>query len=241
MLDGKAGLLHEPQERRKVGGLFLQGRDDSQPHPLLGRGRLFPDPLTVMEKTALAVQFGILDIGQLVLNAHPVRQPPQGKGRADEIMEFPGAVKGRGVVINVIVNMAFVGMRADEKLVFAFRPAHRRFIADFICLLRRHLAGRERLPDLKEQGPALHRPGHFRLVLAFYQQELGGSCGRVAEISGHGPQLFGIEPIIKPLLHRLDCAFSSRYLVRPDVGCGREYPSSLYAAFATLGQSVPKS
>ena len=38
---------------------FLQGHDDSQPHPLLGRGRLFPDPLTVMEKTALAVQFGI--------------------------------------------------------------------------------------------------------------------------------------------------------------------------------------
>ena len=73
MLDGKAGLLHEPQERRKVAGLFLQGRDDSQPHPLLGRGRLFPDPLTVMEKAALAVQFGILDIGQLVLNAHPVR------------------------------------------------------------------------------------------------------------------------------------------------------------------------
>ena len=97
------------------------------------------------------------------------------------------------------------------------------------------------LPDLEEQGPALHGPGRFRLVLAFYQQELGGSCGRVAEISGHGPQLFGIEPIIKPLLHRLDCAFSSRYLVRPDVGCGREYPSSLYAAFATLGQSVPKS
>ena len=194
-----------------------------------------------MEKTALAVQFGILDIGQLVLNAHPVRQPPQGKGRADEIMEFPGAVKGRGVVINVIVNVALVGMCADKKLVFAFRPAHRRFIADFICLLRRHLAGRERLPDLEEQGPALHGPGRFRLVLAFYQQELGGNCGRIAEISGHSPQLFGIEPIIKPPLHRLDCTFSSRYLVGPDVGCGREYPSSLYAAFATLGQSVPKS
>ena len=52
-----------------------------------------------------------------MLNAHPVRQPPQGKGRADEIMEFPGAVKGRGVVINVIVNVALVGMCADKKLV----------------------------------------------------------------------------------------------------------------------------
>ena len=156
-------------------------------------------------------------------------------------MEFPGAVKGRGIVINVIMNVALVGMCAYEKLVFAFRPAHRRFIANFVCLLRRHLAGEERLADLKEQSPALHRPGRFRLVLAFYQQELGGSCGRIAEIRGHGPQLFGIEPVIKPLLHRLDCAFSSPCLVGPDVGCGREYPPSLYAAFSTSGHFVPKS
>ena len=26
-LDGKAGLLHQPEERGKVGGLFLKGRD----------------------------------------------------------------------------------------------------------------------------------------------------------------------------------------------------------------------
>lgn len=113
MFDGKAGLLHEPQERRKVGGLFLQSGDDSQPYPLLGGGRLFPNPLAVMEKAALAVQFGILDIGQLVLNARPVRQPSQGKGRADEIMEFLGAVNGRGVIINVVVDVALVSMRAS--------------------------------------------------------------------------------------------------------------------------------
>ena len=74
-------------------------------------------------------------------------------------MEFPGAVKSRGIEINVIVNVALVGMGADEKLVFAFRPAHRRFKAQLICLLRRHLAGRERLPYLEEQRPALHGPG----------------------------------------------------------------------------------
>ena len=84
-------------------------------------------------------------------------------------MEFPGTVLGGGVVINVIVNVALVNVGADEELILALCPAHGCFIADFICLLRRDLAGRERLPDLKEQGPALHGPARFRLVLAFQQ------------------------------------------------------------------------
>ena len=74
-------------------------------------------------------------------------------------MEFPGAVKGRGIEIDVVVNVALVGMGADEKLVLAFRPAPRRFKAQLICLLRCHLAGRERLPYLEKQSPALHGPG----------------------------------------------------------------------------------
>lgn len=135
-----------------------------------------------MQKAALAMLAGVLYHGQIMLQAYPVRQPPEGKAGADEIMEFPGAVKGRGIVVNVIVDVALVGMGADEKLVLAFCPAHRRFKADFVGLLRRDLAGRERLPHLEEQGPALHGPGRGRLVLAFHQQELGGGCGRVAQV-----------------------------------------------------------
>ena len=169
MLYLKAGLLHEPQKRREVGGLLLQSRHDPQPHPLLGRGRLFPDPLSIVKKAALAVLLRILNNRQLVLNAHPVREPPHRKTGADEVMEFPGTILGGGVVINVIVNVALVNVGAYEELILALCPAHGCFIADFICLLRRDLAGRERLPDLKEQGPALHGPARFRLVLAFQQ------------------------------------------------------------------------
>ena len=32
---------------------------------------------------------------EVMLNAHPVREPPQSKAGADKIMELPGAVKGR--------------------------------------------------------------------------------------------------------------------------------------------------
>ncbi len=94
MLYQKAGLLHEPQKRRKIGGLFFQRLHDGQPHPLFCRGRLFPNPLAIMEIPALLCCFGFW-ITEVILNAHPVREPPQGKAGADKIMELPRAVKGR--------------------------------------------------------------------------------------------------------------------------------------------------
>ena len=115
--------------------------------------------------------------------------------------------------------MPLVNMGTDEKLVLAFCPAHDRFIADFVGLLRRDLARKKRLPDLKEQGSALHSPARFRLVLAFRQKKLSGGRCRIAEVGRHNSYLFRIEPVGKPILHRLDSGFSSRYLVGPDVSC----------------------
>ena len=133
-----------------------------------------------MEKAALAVLFRILDNGQLMLDTHPVREPPHRKAGADEVVKLPGTVKGRGVVINMIMNVALVDVGTNEKLVLSLCPAHGRFIADFVGFLRRDLTGRERLPDLKEQSPALHGPARFRLVLAFCQEKLSGGRCRIA-------------------------------------------------------------
>ena len=85
-LDGKAGLLHQSEERRKVGGLFFKSRDDCQPHPLLCGERLSPYPLAIVEETALAVLFGILYHGQIMLQTYPVGQPPEGKAGVKEHM-----------------------------------------------------------------------------------------------------------------------------------------------------------
>lgn len=136
-------------------------------------------------------------------------------------MEFPGTVKGCGIEINVIVDVALVCVGTDKKLILALCPPHGRFIAQLVRLLRRYLTGRKRLPDLKELGPAIHSPARFRLILAFYQQELSRSRFGIAEVGGHGPQLFRVEPIGKPILHCLDCITSSRHLVGSDVGCSR--------------------
>lgn len=85
----------------------------------MGRGPSLTLPLPIMQKAALAVEFGPLYHGQRVFQAYPVRQTPQGKAGADEVAEFPGAVIGRGIVVNVIVNVALVGMGADKKLILA--------------------------------------------------------------------------------------------------------------------------
>ena len=127
----------------------------------------------------------------------------------------------------MVVNVAFVNVGTDKELILALCPAHSRFIADFVCLLRRDLAGRERLPDLKEQGPALHGPARFRLVLAFRQKKLSGGGCRIAEVGRHSSYFFRIEPVGKPILHCLNSRFPSRYLVGPDVSCSDSRASSL--------------
>ena len=146
------------------------------------------------------------------------------------------------------MRMFLVNMGTDEKLVLALCPAHGCFIADFVCLLRRDLAGRERLPDLKEQGPALHGPARFRLVLALCQEKLSGGRCRIAEVGRHSSYLFRIEPVGKPILHCLDSRFSRRYLVGPDVSCSDSRASFLKkdggcapAAAKDFGTNCPKA
>lgn len=116
-------------------------------------------------------------------------------------------------------------MGADKKLILSLRPAHGCFIADLVGLLRCHFAGRKRLPDLKKQSSTIYCPACFRLVLAFSQKKLSQGRCRIAEIGRHSSYLFRIEPVGKPILHRLDSRFSCRYLVGPDISCSREYTS----------------
>ena len=112
----KARRLHAPEEISEVDGAFRQGHIYGPAYLfLLGRGPGLALPLPIMQKTALAVELGPLYHGQRVFQAYPVRQPPQGEAGSDEVAEFPGAVIGRGIVVNVIVDMALVGMGADKK------------------------------------------------------------------------------------------------------------------------------
>ena len=181
-----------------------------------------------MQIPPLAVELGICNHGQIVLQTYPVRQPPQGERGADEVAKLPGAVIGGGIVVNVIMNVLFVYMGTDEELILPLCPAHRRFIADAVGLLRRHLAVRERLPDLVAQRPVSGPAVGFALILIFDQHELGVCRGRIAEVGGNGPQLLRVQAIVKAVFQ----ALQGRPLIGPlvgfEVGCGRRQPSFPY-------------
>ena len=126
----------------------------------------------------------------------------------------------------VDVRLVFVG--GNEKGILALCPAHRRFIADAVGLLRRHLAVRERLPDLVAQRPVSGPAVSFALILIFDQHELGVCRGRIAEVGGNGPQLLRVQAIVKAVFQ----ALQGRPLIGPlvgfEVGCGRRHPSFPY-------------
>ena len=156
-----------------------------------------------------------------MLQTYPVRQPPQGERGADEVSELPGAVIGGGIVVDVIMNVLFVYMGTDEELILALCPAHRRFIADAVGLLRGHLAVRERLPDLVAQRPVSDPAVSFPLILFFDQHELGVCRGRIAEVGGNGPQFLRVQPIVEAVFQTLQGRPLGGLFMGLDVGRSR--------------------
>ena len=51
---------------------------------------------------ALAPGLRVLHNGEAVFQTQPVRESPEGKTGAPEVSELPGAVKGGGIVIDVV-------------------------------------------------------------------------------------------------------------------------------------------
>ena len=150
------------------------------------------------------MQFGVGDAGQIIFKANAVREPPYRTARADEVPEFPGAVQRGRIVINVIVDVRLVYVGGNEKGILPLCPAHRRFIADAVGLLRRNLPGLERLADLIAKHiripPLL--PACGGLVLGLAQKELGIGGHVVAAVGRDQLAALGLVrvlPVVKPL------------------------------------------
>lgn len=97
-------------------------------------------------------------------------------------MVLPGAIVSRGIVIDMVVDMALINVSTDKELEFALRPTHSGFVADPVGFLRGDFSRLERLAYLEEQRPTVSLPPRFGLVLAMYQQELRMCRGMVAEV-----------------------------------------------------------
>ena len=85
-----------------------------------------------------------------MFGAYKIGQPAHGEGRVLEIIEFACAIEIDGIVDDGAMQMLLVGMDADDKSVFAFEPAHRRFVPHVEGFLGRYLTRLEALPQMVE-------------------------------------------------------------------------------------------
>ncbi|EQE41368.1 relaxase/Mobilization nuclease domain protein [Clostridioides difficile CD40] len=205
-----------------------------------------------MEESALAVQLGIGDHRQVIFQTYPVREPPHRPGRSDEVPELMSAIQRSGVVVDVIMNVLAVCMGGNEKGILALRPAHGRFIAHPICILRGDLSGLERLPDLIAQhiGIPPLLPARGGLVLGLGEQELRIGGHVVAGIGGNQFAALGLVrvfAVVKTAFQRLGDGFPLADLVLLEIGRCRRQPSFPYekgrllpAAADNFGTSCPK-
>ena len=134
----------------------------------MGTLRAIAQPLAVM---AVRIALRVLDNGQLMFQADQVAEPRDGTPRTEKIPKLMLIIQRDGVPVDVVVDVLFVGVRADEKGVLAFEKTGRKLIADAVCFFRCDLAGLERLANLVQDHAAVLRPSGKLRILALRKQK----------------------------------------------------------------------
>ena len=111
---------------------------------------LIAQPLVI----ALSMGLWIFDNGQSILHTQGIAQSPDGLCAAPKVAEFSVVVQVDRTPNNVIMDMGFVDMGADNESVFALGEPLGKFHAQPVCLLRCDLAGAEGLTDVILPGVA---------------------------------------------------------------------------------------
>ena len=188
LLDFISGPFHQNKKFIQIGGAFGQCGINGKAQSVLIGKRPFPVflPLPIVPILALAPGLRVLHDGQPVFKAQLVREPPKGEAGAPKVSEFPGAVKGGGVVINVTMDVLLIGVRGNDKSVPPLCPAHSQLIADTVRLFRCDLPRIEGLSYLIAQHiiglflfPACHGG-----IAGLCQKELVRHSDRITFISG---------------------------------------------------------
>ena len=146
--------------------------------------RFAPQPLVV----GLAMALGILYNGVSVFDADGVIEPPHRPPRTEEVPKFPVMVQGGGVPDDVIMDVGFVHMGADDKGVFPLGETAGQLIAQAVGLLRGDLAGNKGLANGVGDhiiGPAF--PASLGEVLPLGKQKLRVRDPAVALVAGDQP------------------------------------------------------
>ena len=81
--------------------------------------------------------------GISVLNTDGIIEPADRSAAAPEVTELPVCVQGSGVPNDMIVDVGFVNMSANDEGVSAFCEAFGQLTSQTICFLRCDLTGAE--------------------------------------------------------------------------------------------------
>ena len=142
---GVTGGFHQLQKFLKIFRFLRKRCVNGRTQQIALTGLCFAaQPLVV----ALAVRLRILNHRQPVLHTDKIAELPDSFGAAPEVAKFPRAVQCGGVPNDMVMDMLFVGMGADDIGMVALRKTFGKFIAELIGFLWRDLARFEGLPDL---------------------------------------------------------------------------------------------
>ena len=133
------------------------------------RRRLFVTEPLAVDRVRVALRVG--DDGEVVLEANEVGELAKRAPGAEEVAEFRRAVNGCRVKNDVVVDVPLVRVGADDVGVTPLQKALGQLTSDAVCLLRRDLAGLERLADVVRDHARLFAAGVLR-ILPFREHEL---------------------------------------------------------------------
>ena len=165
-------------------------------------GQLTPQPPVV----ALAAPLGILHDGVSIFDADCIAEPPHRPARAEEITEFLCAVQRGRVPDDVIMDMLFVDMGADDKGMVPFGEAPRQLTAQAVGIFRCNLPWNKGLTDgISNHIVLAAPPAGLGLILPLREKELCISNAAVALVAGDQPAVVGFFGILNIINDIADC------------------------------------
>ena len=142
---------------------------------------------------ALAAPLGGLHDGVAVLDADGVAQTVDGAGATPKVAELAVTLQRGGVPDNMVVDVSFVNVGADDESVFAFGKTPGQLHAQAVGFFRRNLARNEGLPQVVSDHIifAAHPAGAGSVGLLI-KKELGVGHAAVALVAGDEPAVVSL-------------------------------------------------
>jgi hypothetical protein len=126
--------------------------------------------------------FRLFDDRVSMLKANDVTELCHGSAGTEKVPELVPAVNRRGIPDDVIVDVVFIYVGADQESVLSLQKTRGKFIAELVCIFRRDLSRTKRLAHLICDHIAFLLSTGYGFILPFGKKEFGVGSMRIASI-----------------------------------------------------------